>query len=559
MLKYFVIATLFLFPLSSSKADEAQGMTVEDRFWTLWLARHPLQALSVNERPTDPAWIPMPEKVFQAELKEIQSALSQPSSSLTTAQQDTLQWIAGVELLRTPIREAHWQFNTVYHWLDVYQSMVAQHDFSGTEGQAYYRSHLAALPRLIRYHENALLQEIKANRVQTCYATKTFLNDLRVRRASGDWETQFLSPLDSPTQQDNANAEAAIAQMDAYIETLSSRYLPACHNAETHGSSLSKQDYATLLTYYTSMNITPEDAIEMGMARVKALQSRLTSLRETQAVQARYPFDNNQALLNAMRHDEKMKFSSSEEAMDATRLYLSRINTRSHRIVTPPNHMETLTATSMPASSGAAAQAYYSAANGRGVLFVNSHHPDALRRYSLPSIIVHESVPGHHYQIQTLKSDNAPALLQHYAFQAQREGWALYMESFTPELTAYGDDEALIFQLGSLSAALLRASRLVIDAKLHTQQWSPEQARAFLSKNTAMSQVSINGSIERFLSLPGQATTYASGVIAIERMVSALKLRFPDASLPQIHDAILTHTAKPIVLVEPDTITLSQK
>ena len=53
------------------------------------------------------------------------------------------------------------------------------------------------------------------------------------------------------------------------------------------------------------------------------------------------------------------------------------------------------------------------------------------------------------------------------------EGWGLYAEQLAEEADLYGDDRGL---LGSITASLMRAARLVVDTGIHAFGWSRERA-----------------------------------------------------------------------------------
>ena len=64
--------------------------------------------------------------------------------------------------------------------------------------------------------------------------------------------------------------------------------------------------------------------------------------------------------------------------------------------------------------------------------------------------------------------------------------------------------------------ALLRAARLVVDTGIHSKDWSREKAISYLTSVTAASPLVIKNEVERFISLPGQATTYQVGYSMIK-------------------------------------------
>ncbi len=97
--------------------------------------------------------------------------------------------------------------------------------------------------------------------------------------------------------------------------------------------------------------------------------------------------------------------------------------------------------------------------------------PSNMTKFGLKTLVYHETVPGHHFQVALqVESDAMPRFRQIRAFggiAAFSEGWALYAERLATENGWYEGD--LEGRLGQLDAALFRARRLVVDTGLHTK------------------------------------------------------------------------------------------
>jgi uncharacterized protein (DUF885 family) len=97
--------------------------------------------------------------------------------------------------------------------------------------------------------------------------------------------------------------------------------------------------------------------------------------------------------------------------------------------------------------------------------------PSYLTKFGTRSLVYHETVPGHHFQLALeLENDANPRFRQIRAFggiSAVSEGWALYAERLAAENGWYDDDPEGL--LGQLDAALFRARRLVVDTGIHTR------------------------------------------------------------------------------------------
>jgi uncharacterized protein (DUF885 family) len=195
-------------------------------------------------------------------------------------------------------------------------------------------------------------------------------------------------------------------------------------------------------------------------------------------------------------------------------------------------------------ASAAASYSFPAPDGSRPGTFQIPLRPSYLTRYGLRTLVYHETVPGHHYQI-ALEMEN-PALprfrqLRAYGFiSAYGEGWALYAERLAAEAGWYeGDPEGL---LGQLAAELFRARRLVVDTGLHAKRWTREQAIAY---GIGPSEV------DRYVVMPGQACSYMIGQLKIlelrERASRALGERY---SPREFHRAVLGTGTVPLELLE---------
>ena len=71
---------------------------------------------------------------------------------------------------------------------------------------------------------------------------------------------------------------------------------------------------------------------------------------------------------------------------------------------------------------------YTSARGGPGIYLVNTYDLPSRPLYSLPALTLHESAPGHAFQIPiAMEHKNLPRFRRNY-ISAYGEGWALYCE-----------------------------------------------------------------------------------------------------------------------------------
>jgi uncharacterized protein (DUF885 family) len=162
----------------------------------------------------------------------------------------------------------------------------------------------------------------------------------------------------------------------------------------------------------------------------------------------------------------------------------------------------------------------------------------------LRSLVYHETIPGHHFQIAfQVENKSLPRFRQIGAFggiSALVEGWALYAERLAAESGWYESD--LEGRLGQLDAELFRARRLVVDTGIHAKRWTRQQA---IDYGIEASEV------ERYVVNPGQACSYMIGQLKIielrQKAQNALGNKF---SLNQFHNIILSTGTVPLAILE---------
>jgi uncharacterized protein (DUF885 family) len=170
--------------------------------------------------------------------------------------------------------------------------------------------------------------------------------------------------------------------------------------------------------------------------------------------------------------------------------------------------------------------------------------PSNMTKVGLRTLVYHETVPGHHFQIALeLENDANPRFRQIRAFggiSALTEGWGLYAERLAAESGWYDDD--LEGRLGQLNDALFRARRLVVDTGIHAKRWTRQQA---IDYGIEASE------IDRYVVNPGQACAYMIGQLKIielrDKAQQALGARF---SPKAFHNAVLMTGTVPLPLLE---------
>jgi len=190
-----------------------------------------------------------------------------------------------------------------------------------------------------------------------------------------------------------------------------------------------------------------------------------------------------------------------------------------------------------------------------GIFYAHLSDMNAMPTYQLENIAYHEGLPGHHMQIsiqQELENDTGPNKLPkfrtQYFYGAYVEGWGLYSEALAKEM---GFDSNPYNDFGRLSGEIWRAIRLVLDTGIHSKGWGEEHAVKYFMENSAQPEAAIRSEVRRYITTPGQATSYKIGMIRLQQMRDKARTELGDKfSYPAFHDQILGGGALPLPVLE---------
>jgi len=178
----------------------------------------------------------------------------------------------------------------------------------------------------------------------------------------------------------------------------------------------------------------------------------------------------------------------------------------------------------------------------KGTFYINLYNLGAVQKYSMPTLTVHEAIPGHHYQL-ALSSENKsiPLFRKSDGHTAYWEGWALYAEKLALEK---GFFETPYEELGHYGDELLRAARLVVDTGIHYYKWTREKSIKYMLENTIADKDEIKREVDRYCVWPGQACSYKIGQLKL------LEFRERMNNLKDFHRIILENSSMPLEIID---------
>ncbi len=93
--------------------------------------------------------------------------------------------------------------------------------------------------------------------------------------------------------------------------------------------------------------------------------------------------------------------------------------------------------------------------------------------------------------------------------------------------------------------------RLVVDTGIHAKRWTRQEAIDYMIANTGMAESDVVSEIERYIGMPGQATSYKIGMMKILELREKAKTALGDKfNLSDFHDVVLKNGAVPLDILE---------
>lgn len=307
--------------------------------------------------------------------------------------------------------------------------------------------------------------------------------------------------------------------------------------------------YATALKINTTLDLTAEQIHQTGLSEVKRIEAEQDALARQAGFKDR----------DAFYADREKRFPPQPWTDVLRADYLQRANAAiahnrellPQRFYNLPKYRaEVVREPSFSEVAGGAAHASGPSPDGvrPGRVYVHllgkTEDPAAVN-----DLMCHEGIPGHVMagDIQ-VRQTGTPKFRRAGGYVAFNEGWALYSELLCKEMGAYPDAAADFMRL---DAELFRAARLVVDTGIHADGWTEDQAVDYLTKTARMSPDHARSEVQRYITLPGQATGYKIGMLKImelrRKAEAALGSKF---DVKAFDDLIISEGSQPLPVLE---------
>ena len=275
--------------------------------------------------------------------------------------------------------------------------------------------------------------------------------------------------------------------------------------------------YQNRINFYTTSTLySAEDIHQIGLKEVARIKAEMRKIIKEVKFKG-----NFSAFLKFLRTDEQFYAKTPKELLMFARDIAKRADEQLPRffktLPRKPYGVAPVPDAIAPKYTGGRYVGTSKNSTNPGYYWVNTYDLPSRTLYTIPSLTVHEAVPGHHLQgaLNNELGDSIPQFRRNLYLSAYGEGWGLYSEFLAEEMGIYTTPYE---HFGKFTYEMWRACRLVVDTGIHAKGWTRDEVVDFMSANTALSIHEINTETDRYISWPGQALSYKIGEIKIREL-----------------------------------------
>jgi uncharacterized protein (DUF885 family) len=529
-----------------------------DRFWQWFLSRSPIYATVLGDERYDDRLADPSAEGRAEEVAGLKSFLADAEAinrdGLT--QEDTITLDMVDVVARIWLRQhAH----NVHHF-DAVDQMGGPHNVPGDmsrfqrldspERMDRAIRRLEAFPEFLAEHRANLLDGIAAGRTAAAPVVARVVDQLRRQVDASLDESPLL--LAHPELDDESrerirqaleeNVQPALADHLAAIEG----YQEFARKSEGVWALPDGEElYATMILASTTLEETPQALHDYGLEQIELIRE------ESAAIARELGFADIPTMRKALDSDRGNYAKSGAEIVERARAQIDAANAAAPRYFGRLPKAPCEVRAVEPYQEQEAPPAFYfpPAPDGSrgGIYYVNTYQPQSRPLYRLATTTFHEATPGHHFQIaiesELIELPDFRRFGSRLTGQAYGEGWGLYSEQLADELDLF---ESAWERLGMLDSRAWRAARLVVDTGIHAFRWTRDQSIELLL-GIGLSQLEAETETDRYITWPGQALAYMTGMREIVALRGQLEERDGERfDIVNFHDEMLGHGTLPL-------------
>lgn len=364
----------------------------------------------------------------------------------------------------------------------------------------------------------------------------------RLARLPEDVRATFATALGSRLE---ARVRASFETLAAYLEGPYLAEAPTTVGLSQYPDGASY--YRALVRRSTTMDVTPEQVHAIGLAEVARIDSAMAAIRRELG------FTGTKAEFHAQLAKDPRFFAKVPEEFGEKLMYHdARIRPRvAEMFSSVPRALGDVRRLD-PRLEASMTFGYYQVptpTDSMGHYMYNGSNLPERSMLGAASLVFHELVPGHHFQIATQReSTTLPYFRQRTTHTVFTEGWGEYAASLAGELGMYSDPYD---RYGRLAMDIFLSCRLVVDTGMNALGWSRERAIAYLKEFTLQSDLQIDTETLRYsVDLPGQALAYKMGSRELLRLREDARKRLGSRfDIKRWHAFVLEGGSMPMTLL----------
>ncbi|MCW5515503.1 DUF885 domain-containing protein [Muriicola sp. Z0-33] len=345
--------------------------------------------------------------------------------------------------------------------------------------------------------------------------------------------------------------KAVIPQFKRIKAFFEEEYLPKTRTSTGISETPEGIDYyQNRINYYTTSTAYSADSIhnigKKEVARIRAAMEKIIEGLEFKGSFADF--------LNFLRTDDQFYAKTPEQLLMIARDMAKRADEQLPRffktLPRKPYGVAAVPAAIAPKYTGGRYVGTGSQSTDPGYYWVNTYNLPSRPLYTLPSLTVHEAVPGHHLQgaLNLELGDSIPEFRKDLYLSAYGEGWGLYTEFLAEDMGMYTSPYE---HFGKLTYEMWRACRLVVDTGIHAKGWTRAQVVDYMAANTALSMHEINTETDRYISWPGQALSYKIGELKIRELRKRAEEQLGEKfNIREFHEVVLGQGTVTLAILE---------
>jgi len=427
-----------------------------------------------------------------------------------------------------------------------------------------YLNKLNAIPTFVDQHFKILRESIEKKVTQPSVIFKGYASTYDDHIVQNFKDSYYYSPFNSlPVTLSRTQKDSVLKAAELVIDKVvvpqfirirtffEEEYLPKTRK------SIGVSELPNGATYYqnrvdfytTDKNYTPDAIHKIGLSEVARIRSKMDNIIKELKFKGTFA-----DFLEFLRTDKQFYAQTPDELLMIARDMAKRADEQLPRffktLPRKPYGVAPVPDALAPKYTGGRYVGTQKNSTEPGYYWVNTFDLPSRTLYTLPSLTVHEAVPGHHLQgaLNLELGDSIPQFRKDLYLSAYGEGWGLYTEFLAEEMGMYTTPYE---HFGKLTYEMWRACRLVVDTGIHAKGWTRNQVVDFMASNTALSLHEINTETDRYISWPGQALAYKIGELKIrelrQKAEDELESKF---NIREFHEIVLGQGTVTLAILE---------